>query len=123
MSVLWAERIVATRSWRGSSQWSSVFASGYSFLRRAMTSPIGAGVRFDLSAEDVTTVGDYILAGGPPDNSWSVRPGHFETFGRDNRDIRPDSHRYYFLYESPSRGSILVSVRKSCTGESEDRDG
>jgi hypothetical protein len=88
-----------------------------------MTSPIGAGGRFRLSVEGVTVDGDYILAGERLDNSWGVRPGHFRAFGRDNRDIRPDAYRYYFLYKSPLHGSILVSVRESCADGSEYQDG
>jgi hypothetical protein len=52
--VVWAERIVATRSSRGFDQSSSVRASGYSAFKRTITSEAGA-------ADGVTMAGDYTL--------------------------------------------------------------
>src|SRR3712207_9326700 len=45
-SVVWAESIVATSSSSGFLQFSSVSASGYSRLRRVITSEMGAAPEF-----------------------------------------------------------------------------
>src|SRR5215212_4876810 len=69
-SVVWAESMVAARSSRGFSQFSSVLASGYSRLRRGMTSEIGAAS--DLTASG-RACGGYVYFARQPGIIYVVR--------------------------------------------------
>src|SRR5919112_6032358 len=109
--------MVETKSWSGSSQRSSVLASGYASLSRAITSPIGAGERSECSVGAPTTIErDYsVVLQRSAMCILKTKTTINGTRAWDNRDICPSAYRTYFPYIVCRPKSILVSVGKRGT--------